>query len=342
MTAVERILAAASCGRVDRTPVAPVLLMQGAKALGVGLESYFGKPERIAEGQLRLLEKFDQDAVFAVPHIVQDVLPWGAGIDVHPDGPPSVNRMAIRRFEEIDDLRAPDAASHPYLAESLRAARELARRVKGERLVVGAVIGPFSLPTMLMGTGKFLSLLDEHRERYAAQLARLMDLMVEYSSRWARAQLDAGCDLVVFAEGISSASIIGEDLFLRDALPTAKRFLSGVGKGLIGFEWVGYGLPYMRHLNGLGLAAVLVGEHEPLGEARRRLGPAGALMGNLNNLKLMRWTPERIEFEARRAIVEAGPGLILSNQGPEVPWETPDENIAALIRAARQPLRAAA
>jgi len=56
-------------------------------------------------------------------------------------------------------------------------------------------------------------------------------------------------------------------------------------------------------------------------------------MGNLNNLKLLHWGPERVEFEARRMVRDAGPGFILANQGPEIPWGVSDENIDALMRA---------
>ncbi len=332
MTSVERILAAAGLQPVDRPPVAPVMLMQGAKELDLPLKRYFGEPNRLADGQLALLERYDADAVFAVPHIVQDTLPWGAGIDIHEDGPPSVNRMVFQRFEEFDRIEVPVAAQHPYLQHSLAAARYLAAEVKGKKLIVGAVIGPFSLPTMLMGTGKYLSLLVEHYDEYQKQHARLMDAMVEYSSTWAKALVEAGCDLIVFAEGVASEAILTEDLFLRFAKPAIERFVAGAS-GILALEFVGPCSRFLPLVKDLGVAAFLVGEREDLARTRRAIGPARALMGNVNNLKLLRWTPERVEFEARRAINTAGRGFILSNQGPEIPWETPDENIEALVRA---------
>ncbi len=47
------------------------------------------------------------------------------------------------------------------------------------------------------------------------------------------------------------------------------------------------------------------------------------------------WKPERVRFEARRVLTAAGPGFILANQGPDMPWQVPDSNIDALIAAAR-------
>ncbi|MEZ5101929.1 MAG: uroporphyrinogen decarboxylase family protein [Thermoleophilia bacterium] len=343
MTGAERIVAAVLGDPVDVTPVAPVLLMQGARVLGVPLGRYFGEPGRIAEGQLALLDRFGHDAVFAMPHVVQDVLPWGAGIDLHDDGPPSVNGMVLSSYEDIERVAVPDPTRHPYCRHTLRAAEALARRVKGQQLIVGAVIGPFSLPTMLMGTRKLLSLLLEPEPVRRRFLPTLLEKTTAYASRWASAQLDAGCDLVVVAEGIASATILDEATFLRDARPALERFVART-PGLLALELVGHGLPFLPHLRDLGVAGFLIGESDRVDAARRAIGPGKALIGNVNNLKLLRFEPERVEFEARRVIAAAGPGFVLSNQGPEIPWDVPDASIEALVRAARssRPARAAA
>lgn len=339
MNSLQRVLAAVNGEPVDRTPVLPVMLMQGAKELGLSLPAYFEQPSRLAEGQLRLLDRFGHDGVFAFPHIVQDVLPWGATLTFHEDGPPTVGKMVIRNFEDIPGLTVPDPGAHPYLRHTLDAASTLARRVGSEKLVVGALIGPFSLPSMLMGTKKFLELLDDApiRERY---FHTLMDVMIEFTARWARAQMEAGCHLVVFAEGIASATIIDEATFLRYAKPVMERFVQRVtgqgAPGLLALEFVGHGLPYMQHVRDLDVAAFLVGESDPVVEVRRIIGPKKAIVGNINNLKLLRWGPERVQFEARRLVAQAGSGFILSNQGPEVPWGVPYPVLEALVRAATE------
>lgn len=335
MTPVERILAAASLQPLDRPPVLPVLLQQGARMLNVPLTSYFGEPTHLVEGQCRLVDRFEHDAVFAFPHIVQDTLPWGADIDFHEDGPPSVNRMVIQRYEEISQLRAPDPCANPYLLQTLKTAGELARRYKGDRLIVGAVIGPFSLPSMLMGMGKTLDLIFHQESLRRAYFAPLMDQMMTYTRRWAQAQLDAGCDIVVMAEGMASASLLTEKTFVEYALPVLRESLAGI-KGLVGLELVGDALPFMKHLRDLPCAALLVGSTDRLRDTRAILGKQKLLIGNINNLKLLHWDPERVEFEARRAIREAGLGFALCNQGPEIPWHVSDANIEALIRAAHR------
>ncbi|MCA8959737.1 MAG: uroporphyrinogen decarboxylase family protein [Planctomycetes bacterium] len=335
MNSLQRVVAAVTGGPIDRPPVLPVLLQQGARELGMSLREYFQRPTRLAEGQTRLIDHFGHDGVFAFPHVVQDTLPWGAPLRFSDEGPPSVDAMVIRRYEEIPDLRVPDPTSHEYLRHTLESARSLAAEFKGEKLIVGAVIGPFSLPTLLMGTGKFLSLIVQHdamRERY---LEPLLETMFRYTTRWANAQLEAGCDIVVIAEGIASASVIQENTFLKHALPLLDRTVRAID-GLVGVELVGDALPFARHLRHLPCAVLLIGSGDAPDAMRAAIGPDKALMGNLNNLELIRWEPDRVEFEAHRLLDLAGDRFILSNQGPEIPWAVPTANIEALIRVAQR------
>lgn len=334
MNSLERVVAALGGLPVDRTPVVPVLLQQGARMLGIPLRDYFGDPRRLAEGQERLLERFQHDAVFAFPHVVQDTLPFHTELTFHDEGPPSVRTMALARYEEIEHWTVPDPTRHPYLQRTLQAASALARRFKGKVPIIGAVIGPFSLPTLLMGTGKFLDLLLRWPEQRKRWYPKLVEIMVAYTSRWAQAQLDAGCDLVVIAEGVSSASLLTEKTFVAEALPLIQRFSAAV-RGSKALELVGDSEPFAAHLAALDVAALLIGGNDDPVRMRQALGPTKALIGNLNNLKLMRWDTERVEFEARRVVRAAGPGFILGNQGPELPWHVPDANVDALVRAAR-------
>lgn len=333
MNSLERVVAAIGGQPVDRTPVVPVLLQQGARMLGIPLREYFGDPRRLAEGQERLLDRFQHDAVFAFPHVVQDTLPFRVELTFHDQGPPSVSKMALQRYEEIEHWTVPDPTRHPYLQRTLQTATALARKYKGKVPILGAVIGPFSLPTLLMGTGKFLDLLLRWPDQRKRWYPKLVDLMVAYTSRWAQAQLDAGCDLVVIAEGVSSASLLTEKTFLAEALPLIRRMTAEV-RGLKALELVGDSEPFAQHLAQLDVAALLIGGNDHPTRMRKAIGPGKALIGNLNNLKLMRWDRERVEFEARRVVREAGPGFVLGNQGPELPWHVPDENVDALVRAA--------
>ncbi len=337
MNSLERCVAAVTFKTPDRLPVIPVLLMQGAKELNMNLESYFSNGNKIAEGQLKLIEKYDHDAVCAFPHVVEDVLPFGAGLKYFDAGPPSVDRMCIKLFSDIDHLTAPEPGNHKQLQETLRSIDVLASRVKGEKLIIGAVIGPFSLPSMLMGTEKFMKLLFSRNGEFEAYFPRLMDVCTEFCAKWANMQLQAGADIVVIADGIASNSILRPHEFKKFALPVIEKLLPRIN-GLIGYEFVGEGQELIPFLKDKGAHVFLLGSQDDISVCRKYAGTSTALLGNINNIKLLRWPPERVEFEVKKLIDKFGlrGGLVVGNQGPEIPYFVPDENIRALVQAVRK------
>ncbi len=75
-----------------------------------------------------------------------------------------------------------------------------------------------------------------------------------------------------------------------------------------------------------------------LGAAEQRVGRCVCLMGNLNPVEVLwRGTPEEVATAARQAIADAGQdgGLILGS-GCEVPVPAPQEDLHAMIAAARE------
>ncbi len=337
MNSLERCVAAVTFKEPDRIPVIPVLLMQGAKELNLPLERYFSRGENLAEGQLRLVDKYEHDCVFSFPHVVEDVLPFGAGLRYFPDGPPSVDRMCIHDFSDIDSLSVPDPSAHEQLQQTLRATEKLASKVKGEKLIVGAVIASFSLPSMLMGTEKYMKLLFSREGEFERYFPKLMQVCIDYTTRWANLQLEAGADIIVFADGIASNTILRTHEFEKLALPVIEKMFSGIN-GLIGYEFVGEAEEIIHMLQGKGAHVFLLGSGDDMVACRAKTGGSTALLGNINNIKLLRWTPERVEFEVKKLIDQMGTGggFLVGNQGPEIPWDVPDENIHALVRAVRK------
>ena len=61
MTPMERVLTTLRYAEPDRVPFFLLLTMHGARELQVPLSQYLRVPEMVAEGQLRLREKYGHD-----------------------------------------------------------------------------------------------------------------------------------------------------------------------------------------------------------------------------------------------------------------------------------------
>jgi uroporphyrinogen decarboxylase len=333
MTPFERVTAVLRHQLPDRVPVFPVLLQQGAAASGMSLENYFTRGECLAEGQLRLLDKFGHDCVFGMPHLVEDITAFGARLMYFDNGPPSAGGMVIHSYADVDHLDTPDPLSSRQLGETLTAIELLRQRVGGDVPILGGCLAPFSLPSMLMGTELWMRLLFlEDPAVREAVFPRLIQITSEFCVRWANLQLEAGADAIILADGMASAAVITRAQFIDLALPVIRATVPRINGPVI-HEGVGHLHPMLDLLANVGLAGVMLTCQDNLATAKEQVGDDLALIGNLNNLAMRRWSAADMEEEAQAALEQAAPGggFILANQGPEIPLGTPEDTIHAMV-----------
>lgn len=342
MNSIQRVLAALTFGQSehgtpDRVPVLPVPLMQGALVYECSVREYFAMPaEKIADAQVALNKLLNgvPDGVAGIPNVIEDVSAFGVDL-AYPfeNSTPTTSRMAIRDFGDIESLRCPNPESSPMLCKTRDVIADLSRKIGTEKVVIGACIAPFSLPSMLMGTAKWMRLLysSDLRNRY---FNRVMDVCRQFVVQWAGLQFRAGAHVVVLADGMASASMIPRRVFERFALPVIRETIAAM-PGMVAYEAVGRAEPFIDLLKDIGAVALLIGEEDDITHCKQRTMNRVGLIGNLNNMKLRRWSAARVELQAKSALKRgmAGYGFALANQGPEIPFDTSVEAVAALVNA---------
>jgi uroporphyrinogen decarboxylase len=335
MNSVDRILKALGGEETDSIPVLPVLLLQGAKELNLSIPEYFQNHEHIAKGQELLVEKYGHDGVYGIPHVVGDIEAFGGQIAYSEYGAPTVGKMALRTWNDLDNLPPINIENCPCLVRTLKTLELLAKKFKGEKLIIGGAIGPFSLPSMLIGTEAWFELLWEDEVIREPIMKKVLTLAKNFCASWCNAQIQAGADVVVLADGIASATCIMKEQFQTLAMPIIKETISAI-QGTVVFEPVGAIQPFLNFIPELGAGVLILECHDNLKQCKESLQGKVGIMGNLNNIELIRWDKETTFKNAMDAITQAGSGgFILSTQGPEIPFETPEENIHAIVQAAR-------
>jgi uroporphyrinogen decarboxylase len=118
----------------DRTPLFLLFSHYGAKEMGMSFAST-SAPDRIAEAQRRLRNKFEPDCLYGFLYAPLEVEAWGGVVIFADDGPPNAGQPFIRTPAQIRELDFPkmDApASHRS-----RHASELRDVAAGEAPVIG-------------------------------------------------------------------------------------------------------------------------------------------------------------------------------------------------------------
>lgn len=337
MNSKERLVGAVTFQPVDRVPIVPVILLQGSKLMNMDLPTYFSKGEYIAEGQLRLLEKFGHDAVFGFPHVVEDLVPWGASLTYYKNGSPTLGYVVIRNDRDIVELKVPDPASSHETKETLKAIHILANKVGHHTAVIGAMIAPFSLPSMLMGTGPFMKLLIEEDRNGDKYIRLLLDKCKQYVVSWAKKMVDQGADIIVLADGMASETVINRRLFEKYVYSLLKETIHEIPAPVV-YEAVGDAQGILDLIATTGAVVAALDYKDDLVECKKIANGKIALMGNFNNIEMLYWNSIRTELEVKKAINKAadGYGYVLSSQGPEIPYDVPFEVIETMVQAGKE------
>ena len=328
MTSLERVLTTLGHQEADRVPFFLLLTMHGAKELNLSIQEYFSSPEAVAEGQIRLREKFRHDCLYSFFYAPIEVEAWGAEVLYRDDGPPNSGDPFIQKLQEIESLAAPSPKQAPCLQKVLKATELMRAGVQDDVPIIGVVMSPFSLPVMQMGFEKYLDLIYTEPTLFE----HLMQINGAFCIEWANAQLDAGATAICYFDPISSSSMIPRELYLRTGHEVAKRTLSHLhGPGATHLA-SGRVLPIVDDIAETGTAVLGCSCEEDLREIKNRCRGKLSVLGNLNGIEMTRWTVREAEDAVKNALASAAPGggFILSDAHGEIPFQVTDDVLFAI------------
>jgi len=315
-------------GAVDRIPVgnvvsiATVELMEatGARFPEAHLEAT--TMARLAAAGHELL---GYDTVMPIFSVTQEAEALGCQVDWgHPRMMPGAR---THPFAEMEELRVPDGwLEAPSIQVVLEALRQL-RQTYGERVViVGKVMGPWSLSYHLMGVEKFLisTLLDPDRAR------RSLEVLKPVPVAFARAQMQAGADIICLADHATGGMV--SPLMYRDMLlPLHQEIVGAVGCPAV-LHCCGDTTDRLDYFAQTGIDCYHFESQVRLEDAVEITHGRITLMGNINNPELLLEGTRDEVAEACQEVIRAGVHIL----SPEcaVPLTTPTANLRALVEVA--------
>jgi len=331
MSCAERVFTTLGYAEPDRVPFFLTTTMHGAREVGVSLSEYFARPEHVIEGQLRMQRRYRSDFLYGILYAALEVEAFGGEVIHREDGPANAGRPILPDPGAIGSLEPPDVATSPPLQRALEVISGLAAAADGQIPVIGAVVSPFSLPVMQMGFEGYLRLmwLDERR------FWDLMAINEEFCVSWGNAQLVAGATALGYFDPVSSSTITAPSVYRKTGKAVAMRTLSRIAGPTATHLASGRCLPVLDDIAGTGTAMVGVSALEDLAEIKARCTGKLAVVGNLNGIEMVRWTPAEAEANVKEAIRRAGRGggFVLADNHGEIPLQVPEETLDAITAA---------
>ncbi|MCL2116916.1 MAG: uroporphyrinogen decarboxylase family protein [Planctomycetaceae bacterium] len=334
MTGRERILNLLAGEPVNQIPNMPITMMFAADTLGVSYREYVTDCRKLVEAQIVTGETYHIDHVSCISDPAREASGYGANIIYFDDQPPAIDetnalladKSAFRQLKPLDLF-----CEGSRTLDRIKAAELLAERVGQTRLVEGWVEGPCAESSDIRGINHLMTdFLDD-----PGFVTELFDFVTENAIRFAKAQIDAGAELI--GVGDAAASLVGPKLYEQFVLPFEQKLIAAIH---------GFGAKVRLHICGntnritammakSGADFIDLDSMVDMAKAREAMGPSQVIAGNIDPVKVMKnGTPELIVEKLAECRAAAGANSIIT-AGCEVPRGTPPENMHALVVFAR-------
>ena len=328
MSPKTRFLTALLGGSADRVPVGNVVsivtveLMEAAGA-------WFPRAHLDAEAMSQLAaaghEVLGFDTVMPVFSVTQEAAALGCRVDW---GQPEMMPTArTHPFGETDKLQLPAGwMGAPSIQVILEALGVLRRSLGDHVVIVGKVMGPWSLSYLMMGIEEFLV----STIRQPARAQRSLEVLMEATIAFARAQVQAGADVICLADHVTGG-MVSPRMYRDMVLSIHQEIVAAVGAPIV-LHCCGNTTDRLGYFADSGIACYHFESQVRIEDALAAATGKMTLMGNLNNPELvLHGSPEEIA-DACRGVIKGGVPIL----SPEcaVPLTTPIRNLRTLVDVA--------
>ncbi len=317
----------------DSLPLMPITMMFAADHAGVKYGRYATDHRVLVEAQIRVAEAYDFDYVSCISDPAREAADCGAAIEIFDDQPPAIveSRALLSDKAVLARLKVPDPLGGGRMHDRVRAAALFRERIGRERMIEGWVEGPIAEAADLRGINNIM--LDFYDD--PGFVRDLFEFVVEMELRFARAQFEAGAELI--GVGDAAASLVGPQIYEEFVWPYEKKLVDGLHAfgAMVRLHICGNTREICGGMGRLDCEIVDLDYMVPLSHARDAMGPRQVLLGNIDPVAVLRnGTPEQVREAIAECHRQAGPPYIVG-AGCEVPRDTPPDNVHALREYAR-------
>lgn len=314
-----------------RLPLMPITMMFAADQIGAKYHDYVTDYRVLAEAQAVTANRFELDYVSVVSDPGREAADCGATVMFFEDQPPAIDEHEVLLAEpkDLNDLKFPDPLGGGRMHDRIKGVGLLREKVGPEKIVEGWIEGPCAEGADLRGIHNIMLDFYDHPEF----VHDLFAFIVEMEVAFARAQVEAGANLI--AMGDAAASLVGPEFYRAFVWPYEKQIVERVQSmgAAVRLHICGNTKPLLGAMGELGCQIVDLDSMAPLDAARAAMGDGQVLLGNIDPVQVLRnGTPEGV-YEAVEACHQQAGGLggrFVVGAGCEVPRDTPVENFRVM------------
>ena len=290
--------------------------------------------EKAVSGLVETIRRSDYDWAMVFPDDYIEFEPLGLQMSDDETRPTMPTQYLPMDRETLGCFRIPDANKDMRLPIHLEMIRCVKQALGDTVCVVGRIAAPFSSLGLIYGIDPFLIALLEDPGLVRDNMA----FFVDHQTAFGIAQLQAGADALWLGDCIAASNFLRVEHYADFAFEPACEVADALVKadGLIIYHSAETSVPHLKWQVQIPASAVNLGEGPSIAEIRAEVGAGKCLMGNLDPKPLRDGDPELIAEAAAAMVRENLPGGgYVFNTGEGIMETTPEENVDAMLRAAR-------
>ena len=308
----------------------PIAVHPGAQLVGCTVREVATDASAQARASQAIRERLGLSVALSAMDLSVEAEAFGAEIRAADDEVPTVVGRRVTDVSHIASLAVPEVGA-ARTGVAIETVRQLAEG-SGAPVVLGSLIGPFSLAGRLFGVSEFLELTLEDPDATHALLEKTTAFQIDF----ARAQKQAGAHGVVMAE--PSAGLLSPRGLALFSSAYVRRIVAALDDDSFGIllHNCGARIAHLPSILEAGARTCHFGAPMDLPAALARTPPDVVVCGNLDpSAVFVALSPQEVEGRTRELAAALAPfrNAALSS-GCDVPPTAPIENLEAFVRAA--------
>lgn len=315
---------------MDRIPNLNILMFLAAKEIGVSYADYCRDYRKLAHGNIVSMKKYGIDAVSTISDPMRESADLGMELEFPEDGVPHrAKDYLIREKSDLLKVKPVPVENGRRMTDRILGTELLKKEVGDDFPVIGWVEGAFAQAADIRGISEFL--LDIYDD--PAFAVELLELCLEQEILFARAQIQAGADIIGVGDAI--ASVAGPHAYKEMALSYEIRLLQAIKEAgaQTKLHICGNTTPFLELLPVSLCDIIDVDWMVSLDRVGTLYGDTVCINGNYDPVAvLLRGNVPEIKEAVRQSARAAG-AKCTSSAGCEVPKDTPPGNLMAVREA---------
>jgi MtaA/CmuA family methyltransferase len=333
MTSRERVFEVFKGECPDHLALMPITMQFAADRIGKKYHDYVTDYRVLVEGQLRVAEEFGFDQVGCISDPAREAADCGAAIIFHEYTPPDIDgqNAILSDKSKLATLRIPDPLGGGRMHDRVKAAALFKEKAGKDKIIEGWIEGPCAEGADLRGINTIMTDFFED----AGFVRDLFEFSIEMGLRFARAQIEAGVDVMGIGDAV--ASLVGPKIYKEFVWPYEKRLIDGIHNlgAAVRLHICGDTRAILEGMGQLGAEMVDLDYLSPVRMGREKMGQQQVICGNINPVSVLRDSSSEDVYKAvENCHKEAGNQFVVG-AGCEAPRDTPIENLRVLGDYAR-------